>query len=513
MFRKHPRGLAPLFFTEMWERFSFYIMLALLTLYMEAPASQGGLGFSTEWASQIYGMYIGLIYFTPFFGGILADKVWGYGRTIVAGGVAMMAGHLALAGDTIAFFFLGLSLLIIGNGLFKPNISTMLGNLYRDRNDLKDQGYNIFYMGINIGALIAPITATILKGYGWHYAFGCASIGMALSLLIFWWFRQSVADGEVARFREKADAEDETPVDLAVERVRTRALWIIFAVVIFFWMAFKQNGLTFIRWARDYTAPLETPLGTLDFQKDASISKSINPFLVIALTPLLVLVWDWFRRSGREISTPKKMIIGMVLTSLAYVVMACGGWSGGDERRQVVEKINELEAQSKAAAAAGTEATEATKAEIAERKNVARVSIMWMVLCNFFITLGELCISPMGLSVVSKLAPKRSAGIWMGGWFVATSLGNYLAGFLGMFWDRLQPSGFFLVLVGTSLAAAALLILFLPKLEAAMASLKKPPQDDVPHTPSVGQAASLSGPIDFTALPPKDRTTAGPAGS
>lgn len=507
MFRKHPRGLAPLFFTEMWERFSFYIMLALLTLYMEAPASQGGLGFSTEWASQIYGMYIGLIYFTPFFGGILADKVWGYGRTIVAGGVAMMAGHLALAGDTLGFFFLGLSLLIIGNGLFKPNISTMLGNLYRDRNDLKDQGYNIFYMGINIGALIAPITATILKGYGWHYAFGCASIGMALSLVIFWWFRQSVADGEVARFREKVDAADETPVDPAVERVRTRALWIIFAVVIFFWMAFKQNGLTLIRWARDYTAPLDTPLGTLDFQKDASITKAINPFLVIAFTPLLVVVWEWFKGSGREVSTPKKMIVGMGLTAISCAVMAWGGFAGGDERRVVVEQIKQLETQSKAAELSGAAAGTAYKSEIAALKDAARISVLWMVLSYFFITLGELCISPMGLSVVSKLAPRRSAGIWMGGWFVATSLGNYLAGFLGMFWDRLQPSGFFLVLVGTSLAAAALLILFLPKLEAAMTSLKKPPQDDVPHTPS-GMAST-----DFTTLPPQDRVTAKPTGS
>ncbi|MFO0966339.1 MAG: peptide MFS transporter [Gemmataceae bacterium] len=485
MFRNHPRGLAPLFFTEMWERFSFYIMLALLTLYMEAKPAEGGLGFSPEWAAQIYGMYVGLIYFTPFLGGIVADKVWGYIRTIAAGGVAMMAGHLALAGDGLAFFFAGLSLLIVGNGLFKPNISTMLGNLYAGRHDLKDQGYNIFYMGINCGALLAPITATILKSYGWHYAFSCASLGMLISLVVFVSCRRFLAEGENPARSEVSHREEAAPPE--VERLRTRALWILFAVVIFFWMAFQQNGLTLIRWSRDYTAPLETPFGELNFRKNASITKAINPFLVIVLTPLLVLVWEACKRRGREVSTPRKMVAGMLLTAGCYAIMALAGGAGGDERRAVVDRLGELE-KTKETAATEAERTQAADT-IAALENTSRISVLWLVGAYFLITVGELCISPMGLSLVSKLAPRRAAGIWMGGWFVATSLGNYLAGFLGIFWSRLSPSVFFLVLVGTSLAAMGLLWLCLPRLEAALASLKTPAPAPEPELAPVGVEA------------------------
>ncbi|MCC6421824.1 MAG: peptide MFS transporter [Gemmataceae bacterium] len=431
MFAKHPRGLVPLFFTEMWERFSFYCMLALLTLFMTAPAAEGGLGFSTAVATQIYGLYIGFIYFTPFGGGIIADKFWGYSRTIVAGGLLMMGGHLALAGEGLAFFFLGLGLLILGNGLFKPNISTMLGNLYKGRNELKDQGYNIFYMGINIGAFIAPLTAYLINThFGWHAAFGIAAAGMLLSLVIFLSCRHLVAEGEIAAFQPAPEQEETIPVP--VQRLRVQALLIIFGVVIFFWMAFKQNGSTLLLWARDHTLPV----GEFEFSgKGASVAKAINPFLVITLTPLLVLFWESLRRRGLEVSTPKKMVVGMVLTAVSCAAMALGGLAGGDS---------------------------------------GRVTVLWLIGGYFFITVGELCISPMGLSVVSKLAPKASAGIWMGGWFVATSLGNYAAGTIGFLWDVWAHSSFFLLLTGTSLAAAGLLCAFLPWLEAAMASLTQP---------------------------------------
>jgi POT family proton-dependent oligopeptide transporter len=416
----------------MWERFSFYCMLALLTLFMTAPESEGGLGFSTALATQIYGLYIGFIYFTPLPGGVIADKVWGYGRTIVAGGLFMMGGHLSLAGEGLGFFFLGLCLLIIGNGLFKPNISTMLGNLYKDRHDLKDQGYNIFYMGINLGAFLAPLSAYLVNTYyGWHAAFGMAAAGMLLSLVIFQACRHLVAEGEVPAFKPAPEKEEEVPA--AVERLRVQALLIIFGVVIFFWMAFKQNGSTLLLWARDHTLPI----GTFEFSgKGASVAKAINPFLVITLTPLLVLFWEWLRRNGRDVSTPKKMVAGMVLTAVSCAVMAAGGLAGGDS---------------------------------------GRVTVLWLVAGYFFITVGELCISPMGLSVVSKLAPKRSAGIWMGGWFVATALGNYAAGTIGFLWDEWLHSSFFGLLTATSLVAAGLLVAFLPRLEGALASLMRPP--------------------------------------
>ncbi|MCI0376335.1 MAG: peptide MFS transporter [Gemmataceae bacterium] len=467
MLSRHPRGLFPLFFTEMWERFSFYCMMALLTLYMDAPESEGGLGFHENSSSQIYGFYKGFLYFTPLFGGLLADRLWGFTRTIFAGGIAMMAGHLALAGEGLAFFYAGLCLLIIGNGLFKPNISTMVGNLYYRSPDLKDQGYNIFYMGINIGAFIAPLVANGLKNaVGWHTAFGAAAVGMSLSLVIFYLCRKLVADGErpasprpaldnrngelsapqrresteavsagfplADRFSTDASNGAAPDISKSGDGLRIQALFIIFGVVVLFWMAFHQNGLTLSRWARDHTEPF---LG-IDFKDNAALTLCINPFLVIVLTPILVVIWGRLKRMGWEVSTPKKMAIGMVLTASCFLVMAMGGLAGG---------------------------------------NAGRVSVFWLIGGYFLVTIGELCLSPMGLSVVSKLAPARHAGLFMGGWFVATAIGNYFSGAIGVFWREWSHSAFFFFLVVTSLGAAAVLALFLPRLEAAVRSVAQPP--------------------------------------
>ena len=486
MFKHHPAGLFPLFFTEMWERFSFYIMVALLTLYMDAPTHIGGLGFAPEVSAQVYGLYMGFLYFTPLFGGLLADRVWGFMRTITLGGIAMMCGHLALAGEGVAWFFTGLAFLIVGNGLFKPNISTMLGNLYRDRPHLKDQGFNLFYMGINMGAFAAPLVATWLRNmflvpvpaaaitsgvglgatsfggalatsagivgdlhanfgqrYGWHYAFGIASIGMLISLVIFRLCRARIVGGEHARFVPGATAQPDnngqaltaTAVPQATpeeERIRVRALFIIFGVVMLFWMAFHQNGMTLIRWARDHTSPF---LG-IDFRTNAALTKAINPALVIILTPLLVLFWTALRKRNLEASTPRKMMFGMLLTASCFLVMAIGGLQGGD---------------------------------------YGQVSIWWLLGGYFLVTLGELCVSPMGLSVVSKLAPARHGGLLMGGWFVATALGNYLAGAIAVYWQIWDHSTFFFLLVATSLLAAAVLWCVMGRLEHAMSLVTPTP--------------------------------------
>lgn len=438
MLRNHPRGLFPLFFTEMWERFSFYTMGALLTLYMDAPESQGGLVFDPKITAQVYGLYNGFVYFTPLFGGLLADRLWGFIRAVTLGGVVMMLGHLALAGEGLAFFFTGLALLIVGNGLFKPNISAMLGNLYREQPALKDQGFNIFYMGINMGAMAAPLTANVLKNeFGWHVGFGSAALGMLVSLVIFLACRQAVAAGDQPAFqRDETRAAPAAPVPPEVERLRMQALLTIFVVVILFWMAFKQNGLTLTRWARDHTSEF---LG-IDFSQNASLTLAINPFLVIVLTPLLVLFWESLKRGGLLVSTPRKMAIGMLLTAACFLVMGIAGLQLAEGDR-------------------------------------GRVSIMWLLSGYVLVTLGELCVSPMGLSVVSKLAPARYAGLLMGGWFVATSIGAYLSGALKSFGDTLTEewfgakwtnATFFFVLVGTSLFAAAVLFTLLRKLESAM---------------------------------------------
>ena len=383
MLSRHPHGLFPLFFTEMWERFSFYCMMGLLTLYMDAPEEKGGLGFDEGLSSQIYGMYKGLLYFTPLFGGLLADRLWGYTRTIFAGGIAMMAGHLALAGEGLTFFFMGLACLIVGNGMFKPNISAMVGNLYHDKPDLKDQGYSIFYMGINIGAFIAPLTANFLKNeLGWHYAFGAASIGMALSLVIFWACRNLLGEAErktpLIVLSPSVNGDEGQGGPEPNERLRYQAplhyLWRRCPIL---------DGLQ-SEW-RDVDSLGSRPHVAVSWhrlsEQRGNDCIAINPFLVIMLTPVLVLFFNWLKRIGLEVSTPKKMVMGMLLTAGCFLVMALGGLAGGD---------------------------------------TGRVPVFWLFGGYLLVTLGELCLSPMGLSVVSKLAPKRHAGIFMGGWFVAT---------------------------------------------------------------------------------------------
>ena len=450
MLNRHPPGLYPLFFTEMWERFSFYTMGALLVLYMDAPESQGGLGFEGNVSSQVYGLYNGFVYFTPLFGGLLADKLWGFVRAVTLGGVVMMLGHLALAGKGLTFFFLGLAGIIIGNGLFKPNISAMLGHLYRDRPQLKDQGFNIFYMGINLGALVAPLTANWLKNtYDWHAGFGSAALGMVISLVIFIACRRLVSAGEVVPGGTRVAAA--VPVTPEVERMRIRALLTIFAVVALFWMAFKQNALTLVRWARDHTSPF---MG-IDFEKNASLSLAINPGLVLLLTPPLVFFWELLKRRGLEVSTPRKMAIGMLLTASCFLVLGIGGLQLDENDR-------------------------------------GRVSIAWLVCGYILVTLAELCVSPMGLSVVSKLAPPRFSGLLMGGWFVATAVGVYLSGAIGTFWATWTHSSFFFVLMGTSLVAASILFILMRRLEVALPTEGRKPSV-VPSEEDAQRPALTSG--------------------
>ncbi len=410
--KRHPPGLPVLFLTEMWERFSFYCMLSILSLYMSEQLAGGGLGFSTFKTGQIYGLYVGLVYFTPFFGGILADRVFGIRKTIIIGGLFMMAGHFLLAFRPLPFFFSALCCLIIGNGCFKPNISVMLGNLYRDIPEKKDDGYNIFYMGINVGALFSPLVAAYLRSlhpiYGWHYAFAAAGVGMIFSLIIFNVFQKYVRAGE--NVANDADSTHGREVKLTPQQARKRvmALLVIFGVVIFFWMAFHQNGLTLTFWARDATRTSLSP----------ELFQSVNPFFVLAFTPLLVAFWNVLRRRKLEPSTAAKLGIGMLLTAGCYAIMASAAFAGG---------------------------------------NFGQVSVAWLISAYAVITLGELCLSPMGLSLVSKLAPWKIRGMMMGGWFAATAIGNYLSGLLGSFWDELLHSTFFIILVGTSLFAAAIL--------------------------------------------------------
>ena len=466
---KHPPGLYVLFFTEMWERFGFYTMLAIFTLYLDEF-------FHFDNKGQIYGGFLALVYFTPIGGGYIADKVLGFRRTIALGAVLMAIGYATIAipypqnpenetrvqaaeaqfaeaktgweerskaaqdaGRTFTeaapkyagpprldgrwLFYLALFILIIGNGLFKPNISVMVGNLYKEGDPLKDSAFNIFYMGINIGAFFSPVAAATLRNaIGWSAAFGAAAAGMVVSLAIFMIWKKHIMHAEIGQESEGSVAGG---LSLTPEQFRARviALLIIFAIVVLFWMSFHQNGFTLTLWARDSTGPLWG-----DFRISPEIFQSVNPFFVVTLTPVLVWFWTRLRKRDMEPSTPGKIGIGMVLTAAAFGIMALAGISGGD---------------------------------------TGLVSPLWLVAAYGVVTTGELCLSPMGLSFVSKVAPPSIRGLMMGGWFGATAVGNYLSGAVEVLWHKWPHSQFFGFLVVTSLFAAILLRIVLNRLKKA----------------------------------------------
>ncbi|MCS6914432.1 MAG: peptide MFS transporter [Myxococcales bacterium] len=426
---RHPSGLYVLFFTEMWERFGYYLMLAIFTLYLNEH-----LKMSEGEAASLYGTYIGLVYLSPLFGGMLADRLIGYRRSVILGAVLLALGYFLLAVDRMATFYLSLGILILGNGLFKPNISTLVGNLYPQGDMRRDSAFSIFYMGINIGALFAPLAAGYMRSrYGWSVAFATAGVGMSFGLLTFALLHRLLA---VADQRSSLSAVLQTPLPPEyedrpdppeVERERIRALVVMCAIVMLFWVAFHQNGSTLTFWARDHTD--RTLGGLLSHEINPEYFAAINPIFVILLTPVVVSTFSALRRRGLEPSTPAKIGIGMLLTAASFVIMVVASLVGG---------------------------------------NTGKVHAMWIVSSYFVVTLAELCLSPMGLSMVTKLAPRRMTAMMMGVWFLATAIGNKLSGEIGIFWKLWPHHWFFGMLVASSLAAAALLTVQLRRLAAAM---------------------------------------------
>jgi len=449
---KHPKGLYVLFATEMWERFSFYSMLAMFTLYLRDPKE--GFGWTGPEATGLYANYLMFVYASPLIGGWVADKKLGYRRAVMVGGLFFMAGHLLLAFRSLPAVYAALTCLVIGNGFFKPNVSTMVGNLYPDGSHLKDRAYNIFYMGINIGAFAAPLVASWVQAkFGFHPAFTVAAGGMAISVWILWQFKRHLEESPRASIDSATDAADAAaltvdapPASLSQQKhnvmeavpewKRIMALIVIFIVVIVFWMVFHQNASTLTYWARDNTDwtmlfPAETAATT-----GGIISNAINPFWVIALTFPLVFFWRWLDQRNMEPSTPTKMAIGMTLTGLSFFVLFIAARLG--------------------------------EANVSPDSPYAfRVSPAWLFLSYFVVTSGELMLSPMGLSLVSKVAPYRLRGLMMGGWFVATAIGNKLTA-IGVFWERWLHSTFFAVLGAMALVMAVVLFLLLKPLKKAM---------------------------------------------
>jgi len=408
-----------LFFTELWERYSFYSMMAILSLYMNEA-----LRFDVAHVGRVYGAYTAGVYFLPLFGGLLADRLLGFNRAVIAGGVLMMLGHLVLGIESLPFFYTGLVLLACGSGLLKPNVSTLVGNLYRDRPELRDQGFNIFYMGINLGAFISPLTVSWLRThYGWGLAFMSAAGAMLISLLVFIVFNRHVADAAVKVEEDSVEALAISPADA---RSRVITLLAVFVISTVFWLAFYQIFYTFTFWARDNTLTTIPPERFQVFE----------PLGVILLSPVLVATWMWLQRRNAEPSTPVKMLIGVVLVAIAFGMLAYAGLIGGD---------------------------------------TGRVSAQWLIWANVIIALGEIALSPMGLSLVNMLAPPRNRGLLMGGWFASLATGGYLSGYIGGYWDQMPHSRFFLMVTGILIATAVPLSLMTPQIKRTIARSQTAP--------------------------------------
>jgi proton-dependent oligopeptide transporter, POT family len=530
MKNKHPKALPYLFFTEMWERFGYYLIIGIFTQYVMEKWDAGGLSMSKNTANDIYGTFIAFVFLTPFVGGLLADRKLGYVKSIVIGAVLMGIGYCGLSVHNINIFYVSLLFIIVGNGFFKPNISTLLGNLYNadEFKASKDSGYNIFYMGINIGALICNFIAAYLRNkYGWGYAFLGAGIGMFVGLTVFLIGLKHYKGGDQIKEKspedvplnkifltiflpafvfggigwlipgdifgsDSADAFIFSTIPVIYfyislytkakqsEKKPISALLVVMLVSVMFWAVFKQNGTALTIWAKYYTdrqvsVNVEPFLDSMkqmetipdsfgiydqydknyDLMKDDSgkvitaygrniyfrnldqapvsgsdgikvinteLYQSVNPFWVVILTPLVVMLFAWFKRRGKEVSTPSKIAWGLFISGLSPLVMVA--------------------------------------AVYACNNGMVKADPWWLISTYGVITIGELFLSPMGLSLVSKLSPRHLTSLMMGGWFLSTSIGNKLSGILASLWDTFEhKSGLFIL--NSSLLLFSALIMFL----------------------------------------------------
>ncbi len=394
MQRGHPKGLYFLFFTEMWERFSYYGMRALLVYYMIQH-----LLFTQEQASRIYGLYTGFVYFTPFFGGLLADRVLGQRRTVIVGAVLMAVGHFLMVLESM--FFPALLFLILGNGAFKPNISTQVGALYPQADHRRDRAFTIFYLGINLGAFFSPLVCgTLGEVYGWHYGFSAAGVGMVAGLVIYLAGQKHLAPDYVTK--RASGAVPERVALSGEDRNKIVGLVVLMMFTIIFWGVYEQQGNTLALWAAE-----DTNRHVLGWEMPASWFQSFNPAMIILFTPLLNSFWSWQAKRNSEPSSVAKMAIGCMLLGSSFVVMIFAAHVSGEHQS---------------------------------------VSMWWLTACVGILTIGELFLSPVGLSLVTKLAPARMVSMLMGMWFLSSFAGNYLSGYLGTFWEKMSKQEFFAIL-------------------------------------------------------------------
>jgi proton-dependent oligopeptide transporter, POT family len=429
--RSQPAGLTTLFLTELWERFSYYGMRAILVLFMVAPAVEGGLGFDTKQATSLYGTYTMMVYLLALPGGFVADRWMGPRRAVILGGVLMAAGQFLLFVHSLSFFYAGLTLIAIGTGMLKPNISAMVGHLYGPGDVRRDSGFSIYYMGINIGALLAPLVCGwiaesaaskgLLTSVGvdpsrsWHFAFAAAGVGMLVGLAVF------LAQSD--RLPRTGESKADKKAAAAAGEMLTREEWkrigaitVLFAFTILFWAAYEQKGASLNLFAKQLVS---TNLFGWEFP--ASWLQSLTPCYVILLAPVFAKLW--IQLGDRQPTSARKFALGLAGIGVAFLILT---WASG------------LTAQGK-------------------------ISPVWLAAVYLFDVVGELCLSPVGLSTVTKLAPARFVGLMMGLWFFATSLGNKLAGYLSGFFVA-DDAGRLVRLYGgiaAGLLAGAVLLYFL----------------------------------------------------
>jgi POT family proton-dependent oligopeptide transporter len=478
----HPRGLSTLFFTEMWERFSYYGMRALLTLYMTSKAVDGGLGFSEAYSSAIYATYVSSVWYLPLVGGWLADKFLGARRAVLIGGIVIAVGHYSMAIDSLPTFYAALILIAMGTGLLKPNISTMVGQLYEPEDKRRDAGFSIFYMGINLGAFISPFVTgflaqsayfkRIIIGIGlnpaksWHWGFAAAGVGMTLGVIQYVLGGKRLQDAGKKPTKEVTDKSSTQKLDLVTTALavvgallgagfgyRFDAGWIsvpfwtvcgyfigylggttrllkgdelkrvlvIFILVVFsviFWMTYEQAGSSMTLFADRLTRN-----EVFGWTFPSSWWQSVPAIFVIILAPIFAFIWQ--SMGDRQPSSPAKFAFGLLFAGIAFAVITLAASFTG----------------------------------------AGRVSPWWLVVVYFIQTMGEMCLSPVGLSTISKLSPVRMVGLMMGVWFLSISIGSYIAGRTTQLFEQGTPEVLtraFGIFAGVTLAAALLLALLTP---------------------------------------------------
>ena len=437
-FLGHPIGLYLLFFTELWERFSYYGMRGILIYYLTKSFLEGGVGFSESNASIIYGVFTGFVYFTPLVGGWLADKYIGQRKAITIGGITMMLGQLSLFLMHSQFgLFLGLFLLIIGNGFFKPNISTLVGGLYKPGDAKRNSAFSIFYMGINIGAFFAPLVVGLLSdnlfavksgageilSYGYRYGFLAASVGMLIGQILFNTLsKRYLGDlGVVAEGKKKAkEGSNQEAANVPLtkeEKQRITAIFVYFFFAIFFWAGFEQAGSSISLFTEKF---VDRSFG--DSLIPASWFQSVNPLFIVALTPIFAAFWP--SRLGQKITTPVKMGSGLVLLGVGFFFML-GAISqrGGDVTDMAV-----------------------------------KASMWWIVFTFLLHTIGELCLSPVGLSTVTKLSPPKLASLLMGVWLLSSAFANFLGGWISSATSTMGATSVYQVLCAGAIICGIVLI-------------------------------------------------------